>query len=177
MSGTRSGDGGTRICPPQRSTDRGEPRSIAVADLESRRRKLLELYYADRIGADLFAEQEQALRTQISSLTQQAEEAIAERRQSDDLARRFEAVVATLADLDPETLWAGATRDERRTLVEGLVEEVALHPDHLEVTVAGAPRLNVLLEEVGVQSSGVGGGTWPSATRSVSLRLSDADDA
>ena len=40
-----------------------------------------------------------------------------------------------------------------------LVEEVALFPDHLEVAVAGAPRLNVTLDEVGVLTDGVRGGT------------------
>lgn len=50
-----------------------------------------------------------------------------------------------------------------------MLNEIALFPDHLEVEVAGAPRLNVLLEEVGlgkrpgrqkkVQTVGVRGGT------------------
>ena len=55
-----------------------------------------------------------------------------------------------------------ATDQERRILVEDLVEQVAMLPDHLEVQIAGAPRLNVLLSEVGlkepVSPSGVGGG-------------------
>jgi hypothetical protein len=64
-----------------------------------------------------------------------------------------------LADIDIETVWNAATTEERRVLVHELVEEVALFPDHLEVAVAGAPRLNVTLEEVGVQTGGVRGGT------------------
>ena len=49
-------------------------------------------------------------------------------------------------------------------LVEELVERVAVFPDHLEVSIAGAPRLNVGLAEVGLggnqsQNVGVGGGT------------------
>ena len=44
-------------------------------------------------------------------------------------------------------------------LVHELREEVALFPDHLEVAVAGAPRLNITLDEVGVQNCGVRGGT------------------
>jgi hypothetical protein len=39
---------------------------------------------------------------------------------------------------------------------------VPFFPDHLEVTMAGAPKLNVMLSEVGLkddlQSVGVGGG-------------------
>jgi hypothetical protein len=41
-----------------------------------------------------------------------------------------------------------------------------MFPDHLEVKVPGAPRLNVRLGEVGLKesaSSGVGGGTEPLA--------------
>jgi hypothetical protein len=50
-----------------------------------------------------------------------------------------------LADLDAEAIWLEATQEERRVLVHELVQEVALFPDHLEVAVAGAPRLNVTL--------------------------------
>jgi hypothetical protein len=48
--------------------------------------------------------------------------------------------------------------------VEELVEKVAVFPDHLEVTIAGAPKLNVGLSEAGLgsnqsQNVSVGGGT------------------
>jgi len=59
-----------------------------------------------------------------------------------------------------ETVWEAAEFKERRVLVEELVEFVAFFPDHLEVKVAGVPRLNVLLGEVGLEESanaGVGG--------------------
>jgi hypothetical protein len=64
--------------------------------------------------------------------------------------------------MDVERLWAEAPDLERRVLVEELLESVAIYPDHLAVTVSGAPRLNVALEEVGLtggwQCLGVGGG-------------------
>jgi hypothetical protein len=47
-------------------------------------------------------------------------------------------------------------------LIEELLEWVTVFPDHLEVTVAGAPPLNVLFKEVGLKESenvSVGGGT------------------
>jgi hypothetical protein len=52
---------------------------------------------------------------------------------------------------------------QRRVLVEELLDVVAIFPDHLEVTVNGALRLNVTLDEVGLtggrwQFVGVGGG-------------------
>lgn len=78
-------------------------------------------------------------------------------------------MATVLADLDIGQAWEAATDPERRILVEELLGEVALFPDHLEVEVAGAPRLNVLLDEVGlgkpsgrpkrVQTVGVRGGT------------------
>ncbi len=49
-------------------------------------------------------------------------------------------------------------------LVEELVEAVTIFPDHLDLKVAGAPRLNVHLGEVGLEesaNSGVGGGPAP----------------
>jgi hypothetical protein len=67
-------------------------------------------------------------------------------------------------------MWAAATFAERRVLVEELVEAVSIFPDHLEVKVAGAPTLNVLLSEVGLKesaSSGVGGTRGPDCQRVV----------
>ncbi len=49
--------------------------------------------------------------------------------------------------------WAAATESERRIPIEELVENVTVLPDHLEVTVSGAPRLHVLYQEVGLKES------------------------
>ena len=49
--------------------------------------------------------------------------------------------------------------NERKVLVDELLDEVSLFPDHWEIQIAGAPRMNVLLEEIGVQTHGVRGGT------------------
>lgn len=80
-------------------------------------------------------------------------------QQADDVRARFEQVAALLASLDVEAVWKEASQEERRVLVHELLEEVALFPDHLEVAVTGAPRLNVTLDEVGVQKLGVRGGS------------------
>jgi hypothetical protein len=50
------------------------------------------------------------------------------------------------------------------------VKHVTVFPDHLEVKIAGAPRLNVSLAEVGLsgresQNVRVGEGTFPHTTR------------
>lgn len=156
----RQFDAGRAHAPQGRARTRGEVRVDAdLSALEGQRRKLLALYYADQIGADLFAEEEARLRSAIelrASITQEETEA---EHQADELAQRFEAVTQVLASLDIESVWAEADQDERKVLVDELLEEVALFPDHLEVVIAGSPRLNVLLEEVGVQFRGVGGGT------------------
>ncbi len=135
-----------------------------LAELAERRRKLLELHYADRISAELFAQEEQAITRQIEAVREEAAGKREEDKQLDELAARFEQVAATLRDLDVDRVWAEATDAERRVLVEELVQQVAVYPDHLEVTVHGAPRLNVTLAEVGLSgeeshNSRVGGGT------------------
>jgi hypothetical protein len=124
-------------------------------------RKLLELHYADKINADLFPGQERAI-----WVDRDAEARVAE-AQSDaeleGLIERFDAVVsAVLQELDLDRVWAAATDQARGVLIDELLDGVAIFPDHLEVTVHGAPRLNVLLSEVGLgvsQNAGVGGGT------------------
>jgi site-specific DNA recombinase len=134
--------------------------TAALADLQERRRKLLDLYYAERIGADLYAEEEERLRRQIEVLRAEQAEHVAEVERRDEVSIRFEEVAALLEDLDIDRIWAAANEQERRVLIEELVESVDFFPDHLQVTVAGAPPLNVLLEEVGlqqgVQTVGVG---------------------
>ena len=70
-----------------------------------------------------------------------------------------------------------ATEAERRVLVEELIEAIASFPDHLQVTVAGTPPLNVTLAEVGMrqlQIGGVEGGTFPPMTRETMLDLAAA---
>ena len=51
-------------------------------------------------------------------------------------------------ELDLDRVWEAATEQQRQVLIDELLERVAIFPDHLEVTVHGAPRLNVLLGEV-----------------------------
>jgi site-specific DNA recombinase len=146
--------------PQGRALGRADTRRDArVAELESKRRKLLELHYADKIGSDLYAEEELRLRQQIDlALSEQRREQEVV-KQADDVVARFEEVAALLAALDVDSVWKEASQDERRVLVHELLEEVSLFPDHFEVVVAGAPRLNVTLEEIGVQNCGVRGGT------------------
>ena len=122
----------------------------ALGGLTERRRKLLELYYHDRITGDLFAVEEQHLAQQIAAV--QAEQAEIEQTivTKEEVGRRFEDVLATFEQLDFERVWEAATDHERRVLIEELLEAVTVYPDHLEVAVHGAPTINVLLGEVGL---------------------------
>ena len=70
--------------PRTRRTRRG------VEDLVAQRRKLLRLYYDDKIGADLFAEEETRLTVAIREAQQEADDARVEVARSDDVAHRFD---------------------------------------------------------------------------------------
>jgi hypothetical protein len=79
-----------------------------------------------------------------------------------DLELRFEQVASILTNLDIDAVWKAAEDQERRILIEELLEWVTVFPDHLEVKVTATPALNVLFSEVGLMGSdfvGVGGGT------------------
>jgi hypothetical protein len=85
----------------------------------------------------------------------------AEEKARSELDEHFERVAAALRDLDVDQVWEVATDQERRVLIEELLEWVTVFPDHLEVTVAGTPPLAVAYGEVGLKESenvGVGGG-------------------
>ncbi len=134
-----------------------------LAELDRRRRKLLELYYAGKIGADLFGDEERAIASQIEAVRIAIGHEQEKQVEANELALRFEQVAAILRDLDLNQIWAEATEQERRALVDELVERVIVFPDHLEVGIFGAPKLNVTLSEVGLgtqsENACVGGGT------------------
>lgn len=141
---------------------RGASPAVALAKLAQDRRKLLELYYADKISADGFSAEETRLCAAIEIERARALDEQHEERHKSDLELRFDQVAAILQDLDVDAVWTRADDAERRVLVEELVEWVTVFPDHLEVTVTGSPALNVLYSEVGLKESdfvGVGGGT------------------
>jgi hypothetical protein len=106
-----------------------------VDDLEGQRRKLLRLFYDDRIGADLFAEEEARLAATNEAAQRESEAARA------DVARFFDEVAALLSSLD--------------------VECITVLPDYLDLEVQGAPPVHFLYQEVGLKESQferVGGG-------------------
>jgi hypothetical protein len=142
--------------PPLRGT-----LTTLTTELETKRRKLLELYYADQIPADLFAEEQQRITTQLAAM-EESGPASATPADTYDLAEQFDRVAQLLADIDLEQIWEAATETERRTLLDEYVSAVRVYADHLEVEVRGAPKINVALHEVGlrnknVEIAGVGG--------------------
>jgi site-specific DNA recombinase len=135
----------------------------ALPDLADRRRKLLDLYYSGRIDAELFAGEEERLADEIRALREEDERLREEAARRSEISRHFDEVLGILRELNLDEIWAEATDQERRVLVEELLDVLAIFPDHLEVTVRGAPRLNVTLDEVGLKGErwqfvGVGGG-------------------
>src|SRR5689334_17008374 len=50
---------------------------------------------------------------------------------------------ALLRDLDIDRLWAAAKETDKRALVDELIEAVIVHDDRLQVSIHGAPPLNV----------------------------------
>ena len=120
----------------------------------SQRRKLLRLYYADKIGADLFAEEEARLSVALREAQREVDDARVEVARSDDVALHFDAVARILATLDVDKTWSAATEVERRVLIDEFIEEISVLPDYLDVKVHGAPPLHVRYQEVEMKDSG-----------------------
>ena len=128
----------------------------------AQRRKLLRLYYADKVGADLFAEEEARLSAALREAQREVDDARVEVARGDDIAQHFEEVAQLLATLDVDRTWKAATGVERRVVIDEFIEEITVLPDYLDVKVHGAPAVHVLYQEVGLKGSGfdrVGGGT------------------
>ena len=154
--------GGTRGDPGGVRGNRPAPTSVDLAKLSDERRALLQLHYNGKISADGFKEEEDRLLANIELARTQAASKAAESKSRSELEQRFVRVAEVLSNLDIGTVWNAAEDSERRVLVEEFLEWVTVFPDHLVVSVIGAPALNVLLSEVGLKESeivGVGGGT------------------
>ena len=135
----------------------------AVAELTEKRRKLLELHYQGKISADFFAEEEPRLTAALAAVRAEVAEEKAREDASAALGANFEAVVEVLRNFDLAEAWEEASDAEKRVLLGESLEAVYVFSDHLEVAVKGAPRINVLLAEVGLKdrmSIGGVGGAW-----------------
>ena len=154
--------GGSRETSARTSRRPQKAPADVMRDLSERRRKLLDLFYNGKISMDLFEEEEGRLTLSIEAARSQAAAESDEEAARSDLDEHFERVAAALRDLDVDQVWEAATDQERRVLIEELLEWVTVFPDHLEVTVVGTPPLAVSFGEVGLKESqnvGVGGGT------------------
>ena len=118
-------------------------RDRRVSKLETERRKLFELYYADRITPESFHAEDLRIGTQLAALQGQREP----EPEAAPTVDQFERVLALLSDVDLDTIWNAATNQERRTLLDEFVGQVNVFADHLEVEVRDAPKMNVALHE------------------------------
>ncbi len=110
-----------RVPLAQRSRRLDRSDAGSVSGVERRRRKLLDLYYSDRIDPDQFAQEDRRLRAELELLAVEAAQFEADERRMDDVAKRFEDVAAVLAQMDVNRLWEAATAAERRVLVEEML--------------------------------------------------------
>ena len=124
----------------------------AIASLEHKHRKLLDLYYGDHIDPERFAHEERRLLGQLQSLREQQERAAEAAKERAAAVGHFDEVATMIEDLDLEALWDEATEAERRVLVEELIESICIYPDQLTVQVVGAPAFIVALDEVGLRA-------------------------
>ena len=61
--------------------------------------------------------------------------------------------MSTLRELGAHALLEASEDRGRRLLVEEMVENLNVFPNHLEVMVTGAPTLKVLYREIGMRES------------------------
>ena len=128
----------------------GPSATSAITSLKTKERKLLELYYADKINQDTFAEESQRLSTRRAALQDEIDTAESKLRAGLLAMDNFDRVATLLEELDVEVFWEEASPAEQRVLLADLVDAVRIFPDRLTVEVNGAPPLLVTLEEVGL---------------------------
>ncbi len=180
-----------RALVPERAQGRaGHLREQALSELERKRRKLLDLFYEERMASDFFVQEQGRIARQLAELRNQQNQEEVKRVEAKKAADDFEGVLPLLSELDVDAIWAEAADHEKKVLVERLVRGIWFYPDHLEVEVSGAPRMNVDLKEVGLIPPVVDcscrrgdlnphtlAGTSPSSWRVYQFRHSDVSKA
>ena len=129
---------------------RGPSPVSVIASLQVKERKLLDLYYADKIDQDGFADESTRLTKYRIALQSEVDALEEAQRTMERAADQFDEVSSLLADLNLESMWDEANLAERRILIEDLVDSVNIFPDRLTVQVVGAPPILVTLQEVGL---------------------------
>lgn len=107
-----------------------------ITEIDQQRRKLFELYYADRISPESFHAEDRRLNDRLAALQGQREP-----EPADDGVDQFNRVVTVLAELDWDVIWDAATEQERRTLLDEFLVQLDVFPNHLEVNIRGAGKL------------------------------------
>ena len=125
--------------------------SSSIVALKGKHRKLLDLYYADQISGADFATEQMLINRQISTLEAQALADEQRNKTREEASVKFEKLEELLAEVDFEAIWEEATSEEKRTLVEDLLDSICIYPDQITVQVAGAPPIVVTLAEAGLR--------------------------
>ena len=121
-----------------------------LTSLATKKRKLLDLYYSDRIDGSTFSVEERRLSAQMALLEAELEEQHEKKAKEQAKQASFTALVEQFAEIDFDKIWDEATPSERRVLIEDFLENIYLYPDRLTVQVVGAPAIMVTLQEVGL---------------------------
>ena len=121
-----------------------------IASLKIKERKLLDLYYADKIDQDGFAKESMRLTTQRLALQAELDAVELAELHNMQALSTFDELSAVLNELNLDEFWEEASPAERRILIDDLVDSVNIFPDRLTVQVAGAPPFLVTLQEVGL---------------------------
>ena len=120
--------GGSRAAPGRTRAGRRPAPAEALGTLSEKRRQLLDLFYAGNITQEGFHEEEERLVTAIESARELVALEVAEKSAQNDLELRFEQVASLLKELDIDRVWVSANDEERRVLVEELVEWIKSFP-------------------------------------------------
>jgi DNA invertase Pin-like site-specific DNA recombinase len=135
----------------QPRTPKGPSAGSVIASLKKKERKLLDLYYADKIDQDGFAQESTRLTTQRVTIQSEIDAAELAQRTSVQALNKFDQVSLLLSNLNVDAFWEEASPGERRILINDLVDSVNIFPDRLTVQVLGAPPILVTLQEVGLK--------------------------
>ena len=123
-----------------------------VGHLEGERRELLRLYYDDKIGPDLFAEEEARLSVAIREAKRETEAAQAQSARL-TCGGPLRGTGCRAHQLDIDRAWAAVTEVERRILLDELIKEVTVSPGYIDVTFRSASAARPL---PGGRTQGVG---------------------
>ena len=119
-----------------------------LAKIDRQRKKMASLLMEDGIESSDFVSFKEELNFKETQLRKELESWLAYARESETRLASLEELLQILKITPLHEMWAEATDDERRWILEDFIKAIVLHDEYIEIQYYDAPPFKVFWDEV-----------------------------